>query len=114
MKRKVVPLIEEIDFTPREEEILDLMAVGLSYKLIASTLKISPHTAKFHIQNIIWKLNAESGTHVAVMWAVHRALKANGIPRPHCDRCARLVELASQIVEAEAKPTTIASVKEVA
>jgi len=48
--------------TPREKEVLRLMADGLSNKIIAYRLGISEHTAKFHVTSIFSKLNAGSRT----------------------------------------------------
>ncbi len=44
--------------TPRESEILNLLADGLANKEIAWRLKISEHTVKFHITSIFNKLDA--------------------------------------------------------
>lgn len=60
-------------FTPRENEVLALMAEGLSNKLIADRLKISEHTAKFHVNAILTKLDAETRTE-AVVSAARRGL----------------------------------------
>ncbi len=60
-------------FTPREAEVLSLMAEGLSNKLIADRLKISDHTAKFHVNAILNKLGAETRTE-AVVSAARRGL----------------------------------------
>jgi two-component system, NarL family, nitrate/nitrite response regulator NarL len=60
-------------FTPRETEVLSLMAEGLSNKLIADRLKISEHTAKFHVNAILTKLDAETRTE-AVVSAARRGL----------------------------------------
>ena len=59
--------------TPRERDVLDLMATGLSNKQIASRLGISSHTAKFHIGAILAKLGAATRTE-AVVRAVQRGL----------------------------------------
>lgn len=59
--------------TPREAEVLSLMAEGLSNKLIGDRLKISDHTAKFHVNSILNKLGAETRTE-AVVLAARRGL----------------------------------------
>ena len=46
--------------TPREQEVLQLLASGLSNKEIAQRLAISEHTAKFHVAKLLQKLGAES------------------------------------------------------
>jgi DNA-binding NarL/FixJ family response regulator len=48
--------------TPREIEVLQLMAQGLPNKIIAARLRISLHTAKFHVAQILGKLDAASRT----------------------------------------------------
>jgi DNA-binding NarL/FixJ family response regulator len=44
--------------TPREREVLRMMAEGAANKTIAWKLSISEHTAKFHVASILSKLNA--------------------------------------------------------
>ena len=52
--------------TPRELEVLHWMAEGLSNKLIAVRLKISEHTAKFHVNSVLTRLGAETRTEAVV------------------------------------------------
>lgn len=59
--------------TPREEEVLELLAEGRSNREIATALEISPHTAKFHVDRILVKLDA-SGRTDAVVRAVRLGL----------------------------------------
>lgn len=59
--------------TPRETEVIELMAAGLSNKQIADRLGISSHTAKFHIGAILAKLGAATRTE-AVVRAVQKGL----------------------------------------
>jgi len=58
------PLVEPL--TPRELEVLQLLAQGLSNKAIAARLNISDHTAKFHVNSILGKLGVESRTEAIV------------------------------------------------
>jgi two-component system nitrate/nitrite response regulator NarL len=58
------PLVE--DLTPRELEVLQWLAQGLSNKAIAYQLGISEHTVKFHVNAIMNKLGAQSRTEAAV------------------------------------------------
>lgn len=67
------PLPPTETLTPREREVLERMAEGLSNKEIAARLSISEHTAKFHIASIMSKLGAESRTE-AVTLAIRRGL----------------------------------------
>ena len=48
------------DLTPREIEVLKLLAEGLSNQAISEKLVISLHTVRHHVQNIITKLSAHS------------------------------------------------------
>jgi two-component system, NarL family, response regulator YdfI len=50
------------DLTPREVEVLRMMAEGLGNKEIAARLSISDHTVKFHISSILAKLGASTRT----------------------------------------------------
>jgi DNA-binding NarL/FixJ family response regulator len=52
--------------TPREVEVLQLLALGLSNKLIGARLGISEHTAKFHVNAISGKLGAQGRTDAVV------------------------------------------------
>ena len=52
--------------TPRESEVLQLLAEGLPNKTIALRLDISEHTVKFHVNAIMSKLNAQSRTEAVV------------------------------------------------
>jgi DNA-binding NarL/FixJ family response regulator len=70
---KVRPEDEELILTPlteREEEVLQLLAEGLSNKDIAARLYLTEGTVKNHISNILGKLQANDRTH-----AVIRALR---------------------------------------
>ena len=51
--------------TPREIEVLTLLADGLSNKAIAARLGISPQTVKFHVASISGKLGAANRTEAA-------------------------------------------------
>ena len=62
--------------TPRETEILGLLAEGLSNKLIARELGISDGTVKLHVKAILRKLNVHSRVEAAVI-AVEHGFRAN-------------------------------------
>ena len=61
--------------TPREHDVLELVAEGLSNKAIAARLGISDQTVKFHVASISAKLGATNRTD-AVRRAVRRGLIA--------------------------------------
>ena len=66
--RDVPALAEEL--TPRELEVLSLVADGLRNKDIARELGVSEHTVKFHLAAVFGKLGASSRTE-----AVRRGLQ---------------------------------------
>ncbi len=59
--------------TPREMEVLQLLAQGLPNKQIAQRLGISEHTAKFHVNAILGKLGVQSRSE-AIVQAVRMGL----------------------------------------
>ena len=67
------PAALEEALSPRELEVLAMLAEGLSNKLIAHKLSISEHTVKFHVTQIMAKLHAASRTD-AVMQGIRRGL----------------------------------------
>jgi two-component system nitrate/nitrite response regulator NarL len=76
MDREEIALIEDHahegageSLSPRELEVLDLLAKGLSNKQIARALYVTPHTVKAHMTRILYKLGVSSRTEAAVMWA---------------------------------------------
>jgi two-component system, NarL family, nitrate/nitrite response regulator NarL len=67
-----VPAARELtDLTPREREILCLLAEGQSNKVIARNLGISDGTVKLHVKAILRKLKVHSRVEAAVL-AVER------------------------------------------
>lgn len=59
--------------SPREIEVLRLIAVGESNRAIATQLGINEETVKSHVKNILAKLDARNGTH-AVALALRRGI----------------------------------------
>jgi two-component system, NarL family, response regulator YdfI len=59
--------------TPRELQVLRMLADGLGNKEIAGQLNISDHTAKYHVAQILAKLGASSRTE-AVSIGIRRGL----------------------------------------
>lgn len=64
------------NLTPREGEILGLLAEGQSNKVIARNLGISDGTVKLHVKAILRKLNIHSRVEAAVI-AVEHGLRAS-------------------------------------
>ena len=67
------PADRDVPLTPRELEVLTLLAEGKSNKEIARRLGISVHTAKFHVGALIDKLDAVGRTD-AVAHAARRGV----------------------------------------
>jgi DNA-binding NarL/FixJ family response regulator len=54
------------DLTPREREVLELLARGMDNQEIATALYLSPHTVKNHVSSILVKLQVENRIQAAV------------------------------------------------
>ena len=63
----VEPTLEFEELTPREIEVLRMMAEGLGNKEIAARLGISDHTVKFHISSILAKTGASTRTEAVTL-----------------------------------------------
>ncbi len=59
--------------SPREREILDLIARGDSNKLIARELGIAETTVKIHVQHLLRKLDIDSRVQAAVLVTQHKS-----------------------------------------
>jgi DNA-binding CsgD family transcriptional regulator len=59
--------------TARERDVLELLAEGLSNRVVAQRLGISEHTVKFHVSSIYGKLGASSRAQ-AIRRAARRGL----------------------------------------
>jgi DNA-binding NarL/FixJ family response regulator len=57
--------------TPREREVLQLLATGLDSTTIARRLHISPRTQRNHVGNILAKLQVHSQLQAVVFGATH-------------------------------------------
>lgn len=63
--------VDHEPLTPRERDVLGLLAEGMANKAIAKRLRISDHTVKFHLNAVLSKLGATSRTE-----AVTKAVRA--------------------------------------
>lgn len=57
-----------LPLTEREREVLELVAQGLSNKLLARQLSLSAHTVKRHLANILDKLDCDNRVQAAALW----------------------------------------------
>lgn len=55
------------DLTPREQEVLLKLSRGLSNKIIAHELGISPATVQVHVSNIMQKVGALNRTELSFL-----------------------------------------------
>lgn len=67
----VHPEVEQL--TPRERDVLRLIARGYAYKQIARNLEISPRTVESHVSAVLRKLQLSS-RHELAHWASRRGL----------------------------------------
>lgn len=56
--------------TPREQQVLYLIATGAQDKEIAHTLSISVNTVRHHLENATIKLNATSRANTVALWLI--------------------------------------------
>ena len=78
---EAVPQIKELDpevvlldvLTPREREVLQLIARGYRYKEIAARLHLSIKTVEAHVSSVLRKLQLSS-RHELTRWAAERRL----------------------------------------
>lgn len=68
-----LPGVVPESLTDRENEVLQLLAMGLANKQIAGTLGISEHTVKFHVSSIYTRLNVTNRAE-AVRVGIQRGL----------------------------------------
>ncbi len=72
--------------SPREREVLALVAEGRSNKAIAEVLYVAPSTIKTHVTSLLTKLEADNRAQLAAI-AAQRALIPGGAPSAWGRRC---------------------------
>lgn len=73
MAQRAAPANADVPLTPRETQVLRLIAMGLSNKEIGDSLEISIETVKEHVQNLLRKIAVEDRTQAAV-WAIRHGI----------------------------------------
>jgi two-component system, NarL family, response regulator DegU len=63
--------------SPREWDVLELVAEGRSNSAIAESLYVSPNTVKTHVASLLRKLGANSRAHLAAIAARHEVSGRN-------------------------------------
>lgn len=58
-------VLESVRMTPREREVINLIAEGLSNKEIAARLNLATHTVKSHVRNVMEKLTLHTRLQIA-------------------------------------------------
>jgi DNA-binding NarL/FixJ family response regulator len=66
---------KQFNLTKRENEMLELLVKGNSYKMIADKSFISIDTVKKHLQNIYHKLHVNCGTEAVAKAIQHKIVK---------------------------------------
>jgi two-component system nitrate/nitrite response regulator NarL len=65
---------DSVNLTEREQDILALIALGHSNKLIGRALKITEGTVKVHVKHLLRKLNLDSRVEAAI-WAIRNGFR---------------------------------------
>lgn len=74
MSDRIVPATD-IEWTPRQREVLDLLAKSRSNSEIAAELGISLDGAKWHVSEILAKLGARSRDEAADYWRIRNGMR---------------------------------------
>jgi len=64
----------KLDLSPRQREVIALMAAGKTNGEIASTLGITLDGAKYHVSEVLRKLNVDSREDAVAAWRAHQHL----------------------------------------
>jgi DNA-binding CsgD family transcriptional regulator len=67
-ERKAAVPVETMVVSPRQREIMHLVAVGLSDKEIAAQLQVSPHTVRTHLQRLYAQHGLRNRAEAAANW----------------------------------------------
>ena len=76
--------MKAVDLSPRERDVLSLVAEGLPNKLIASRLEISEKTVKAHLTRVFEQIGVSDRTQAA-LWVHRRGIGEGSAPAPEAD-----------------------------
>ena len=62
---------EKMELSPRQTQIIHLVAIGLSDKEIAARLQVSPHTIRTHLQRLYLQHDLRNRAEAAATWIKH-------------------------------------------
>jgi two-component system nitrate/nitrite response regulator NarL len=79
-RRRPVDLLGD-QLTPREREVVAILAEGGGNEPIGLRLRISPNTVRTHVQSVLTKLQLHSRVEIAA-WAFRNGLVGQGVPGP--------------------------------
>ena len=74
------PSVQLGSLTPREREVVSLVALGLTSGEIAERLVVSPATVRTHVQNAMAKMGARTRAHLVAIALADRLIVAVGRP----------------------------------
>jgi DNA-binding NarL/FixJ family response regulator len=80
--RPATPKTPAVELSPREMDVLKLVAEGLSNLEITQRLHISANTVKFHLQNIYQRLGVQNRTEASRWYFDHGRVREEMRPRP--------------------------------
>src|SRR5256714_6013281 len=66
---EIIPKKTMADLTPRQQQVLAALKLGLPNKLIAVKLNLSENTVKMHIHHIMRKCSAHNRTEAVLRWS---------------------------------------------
>lgn len=69
-------VLDSVRMTPREREVINLIAEGLGNKEIAARLNVATHTVKSHVRNIMEKLTLHTRLQIAAYANERRTARA--------------------------------------
>ena len=62
--------------SPREQQVLEVAALGLTNHQVATRLEVTIHAVKFHLASIYRKLGVTNRTGAAVIWLSRPSLQS--------------------------------------